>query len=493
MDPRPVDPTEPELLDTARAGGAAVRGGALRVAGYGLGVVLSVASAALLFRHLGVVRTGQYVTVISLVGITQALTEVGISALGMRELSVRDAAGRAQLMRELLGLRLVLTTAGVLAAAAFALVAGYDRALVAGTLLAGAGLVIQNLQGTLAISLMTELRLGWVTLLELARQVIAVALVVALVAAGAALVPFLAIPVAAAVVTLASTALLVRGDVPLRPTLRVGEWIGLVRDALPFVVATAVYSLYFRIAVILVSLIVSEEIVGYFGAAFRIVEVLILVPGLAVSAVFPIFARAARDDLDRLAYAVERTFQTVTVFGVWVGLCVAIVAPFAIEVVAGADFDPAVPMLRIQAIALGAAWISQAFGYALLGLRRHRTMMLASTANLVLASVLCGVLAELEGGEGAAVAVAIGEVSVAVSYGIAYVRAMPGHRLALGVLPRVAAASVGAALVAVLIAAHPLVVATVASVVYFGVLLALRAIPLELLDELRRPLARRHA
>jgi O-antigen/teichoic acid export membrane protein len=491
MDPRPVDPTEPDLLDTTRAGGAAVRGGALRVAGYGLGVVLSVASAALLFRHLGVVRTGQYVTVISLVAITQALTEVGISALGVRELSVRDAAGRARLMRELLGLRLVLTTLGVLLAAAFALVAGYERALVVGTLLAGAGLVAQNLQGTLALTLMSELRLGWVTVLELARQVIAVALIVALVIAGAALVPFLAIPLAAGVVMLAATVVLVRGDVPLRPTLRVGEWIGLVRDALPFVVATAVYSLYFRIAVILVSLIATEQIVGYFGAAFRIVEVLVLVPGLAISAVFPIFARAARDDLDRLAYAVERTFQTATVFGAWLGVCVALVAPFAIEVVAGADFDPAVPMLRIQAVALAAAWISQAFGYALLSLRRHRMMLLGSTANLVLASVLCGVLTASNGGEGAATAVAIGEVSVAVSYGIAYVRAMPRHRLALGVLPRVAAATAAATLAAVLIGAHPLVQATAASVVYFGALLALRAIPQELLDELRRPLAGR--
>jgi O-antigen/teichoic acid export membrane protein len=317
-----------------------------------------------------------------------------------------------------------------------------------------------------------------------------VALIVALVAAGAALVPFLAIPLAAGVAVLVMTVVLVRGHVPLRPTLRAGEWIGLVRDSLPFIVGLAVYSLYFRIAVILVSLIASEEEVGYFGAAFRIVEVLAIVPGLAVSAVFPIFARAARDDLARLAYAVERTFQTATVFGAWIGMCVVLAAPFAIEVVAGADFDPAVPMLRIQAIALAAAWISQAFGYALLGLRRHRMMLIGSTANLLLASVLCAVLTGVDGGEGAAIAVAAGEVSVAVSFGIAYAYAMPRHKLALGVLPRVAAATAVALLVAVPLAVHPLVQAAAASVVFFGALLALRGIPVELLHELRRPLQR---
>jgi O-antigen/teichoic acid export membrane protein len=485
MESRPAAP-EPDLLDTSAAGGAAVRGGALRVIGYLAGVALSILSVALLFRHLGIVGTGQYVTVVSLVAITQALTDVGISALGVRELSVRDAIGRARLMRELLGLRLVLTTIGVLIAAAFALAVGYDRALVAGTLVAGAGLVAQNLQTTLSISLMSRLRLGWVTAFELARQTISVALVIALVAAGASLVPFLAVPLAAGVVVLVGTAVLVRGDVPLRPSLRVGEWVRLVLDALPFVVATAVYSLYFRIAVIIVSLIASDEVLGFFGAAYRVVDVLVLVPALAVGAVFPIFARAARDDLDRLAYGVERTFQTATICGVWIGLCVALAAPFAIEVVAGQEFDPAVPMLRIQAIALAAAWVSQAFGYALLGLRRHRMMLLGSATNLVLACALCAVLTSTSGGEGAAVAVAIGEVSVAIAFGVAYVRALPEHRLALGVLPRVAAAAGAAALAALLLGGHSLVMAAVATVVYVGVLLALRGIPDELLDELRR-------
>jgi len=56
-----------DLLSTPAAGPASVRGGGLRGVGFLLGSLASAASAALLFRHLGVDDTGKYVAIVSLV------------------------------------------------------------------------------------------------------------------------------------------------------------------------------------------------------------------------------------------------------------------------------------------------------------------------------------------------------------------------------------------------------------------------------------------
>ncbi len=106
------------MLDSTEAGGRIVRGGALRVGAYALMMALSVLSAALLTRHLGVVRFGQYTTVISLVAVVSTITDAGMSVIGVREFSVRDGAEREELMRDLLGLRMTLTAVGVLLVAA---------------------------------------------------------------------------------------------------------------------------------------------------------------------------------------------------------------------------------------------------------------------------------------------------------------------------------------------------------------------------------------
>ncbi|MCW3029914.1 MAG: polysaccharide biosynthesis protein, partial [Solirubrobacterales bacterium] len=129
------------VLDSTAAGGRILRGGVVRFASYVATVALSVLSAALLTRHLGVVRFGEYTTVLSLVGVVSAVTDAGMSSVGTREFSVREASERDALMRDLLGLRMLLTAVGVLLVAVFAVAAGYDTALLVGAVLAGLGTI----------------------------------------------------------------------------------------------------------------------------------------------------------------------------------------------------------------------------------------------------------------------------------------------------------------------------------------------------------------
>jgi O-antigen/teichoic acid export membrane protein len=480
-----------DLLDTPLAGPAAIRGGALRVLGYGASVLLSVVSAALLFRHLGVVDSGSYVLVFSLVTIVQGLTDAGITGIGTRELSTRTGADRDRLIKNLLGMRLVLTVLGVALAVLFTVIADYDEILVAGTALAGFGLVIQNLQSTLALSLMSGLRLGWVAALDLLRQFLVSLLIVALVIAGAGLLAFLATPIPAAVVVLILTALLVRRDVPVSPSFEGREWLALARETASFAVATAVNVVYFRIAVVLVSLLAGATQTGYFGTSFRIIEVLVLLPSVMVSAAFPIFARAARDDHERLRYALQRTFEAATIGGVALALALVLGASFAIDVIAGSGFGPAKEVLRLQAISFIGSFPAMVFGYALLSLRRHRELLVVNLGLLLMTAGLVSVLASADGARGAAIGTTTGEIVLAVALGVALTRASPHLRPSLAVLPKVALAGALGACVAFL-PLGSLVLSILGSVIFFGVLLLVRGVPEELMVELRR-LVRREA
>jgi hypothetical protein len=115
---------ELDVLDSSEAGGRIIRGGALRVGTYVLMMALSVVSAAVLLRHLGVVRFGQYTTVISLVAVVSTVTDAGMSVIGVREFSVRQGAERDELMRDLLGRRMTLTAGGGVLVGGFARAAG---------------------------------------------------------------------------------------------------------------------------------------------------------------------------------------------------------------------------------------------------------------------------------------------------------------------------------------------------------------------------------
>jgi O-antigen/teichoic acid export membrane protein len=480
MSTGPSDPPA-DLLDTPAAGPTAIRGGALRGAGYALALFLSLVSVPLLVRHLGVVDFGHYVLVTALLTLVAGVTEGGLQAVGTREYTVRIGSERDRLMRNLLGVRLALTTAGVAVAVAFAVVAGYDRILVLGTAIAGLGLLVQSIQTLLAVPLSAQLRLGWVTLADLLRQAVLVALTVALVVAGAELLPFFVVSVPAALCAAVLTARLVRGMTSFRPAFDRAEWWLLIRDTVPYAAAIAVNVAYFRLAVVLMSLLATELQTGYFAASFRILEVLLPVPSVVVGAVFPILARAARDDPRRLGYATQRIFEVALIGGVGLVLVIELAAPTIVHVLAGDASEPSIEVLRLQAPALAATFLAVAGGFPLLSLRRHRALLAANLAALAASISLCLALIPPLDARGAAIATTVAEVALAAVTLILLARASQGWRLSTAALGPVAiAAGVGA--LAVLAPVPDVVRALVGGGAYLGVLVLLGRIPVELRD-----------
>jgi O-antigen/teichoic acid export membrane protein len=477
----------PDLLDTRDAGVAAIRGGALRTAGYVVGVALSVVSSALLLRHLGVVATGDYATVLSLVSITCGATETGLAAIGVRELSTLGAGTAQSFFRHLSGLRLACVTVGILLALAFAFASGYSSTLVAGTLLAGGGFVLLTSQTSYSLPLLARLQLPAVTAIEVLRQVGTGATIVVLVLLGAPLLPFWAATIPAGVAATAMGALLIRRTMPLRPAFDRGTWGALLRRTLSYSMAAAVGVIYFRMAILIMSHVTSAQQTGYYGASFRIIEVLFIVPQLIVGSTLPIFSRAARDDHARLNYALGRTFDACMLLGLAVGLSLITGAAFIISVVAGPRFAPATTVLRIQGIALIATFMGAVLGYALLSLGRYRDVLVINLAILVLSGVLTGVLASKYGALGAASATTAVEIVYTGTLAVAVVRAGARPQVSVGAMPRAVLAALLGAL-AMIPPELPNVVRPVLAVtVYCGALLVLRAVPRELLEQIPRP------
>ncbi len=479
-----------DILSTSAAGPAAVRGGAMRVGGYMLGVLASALSAALLFRHLGRDTTGLYVAAVALVAIVGAFSDLGLTAIGIREVSTLPPQEGERLARDLLGLRIALSLAGGAVVTAIAWVA-YTPEVAAGVALATGGLVLLVVQDNFAISLVVGLRIGVVSALELLRQLLSTATIVALVLAGAGLVPFLGVSIPVGLAVLAATLALVRGGRALAPTFDVRRWRRLLAAMLPYTIAIAASALYLRVSVLLVSLLSTPAQLGDFGASYRIIEVLTIVPALLASSAFPIFARAARDDHERLGYALGKVFEVALLVGAWVAVSIAVGAPLAIAVIGGPGFKEAAPVLAIQGFALGAMFVSIVWANGLLSLGLFRLIMTVNLSALALNALLVALLIPLGGARGAALGTAIAEVVVALAQAAAVVHGRPALRPSLRVVPRAAlAATLGLAPLA--LTGVPVILRLLASTALFAAcVLATRALPPEALDLLPAGVRRR--
>jgi O-antigen/teichoic acid export membrane protein len=487
------DAPAPEAHRTDRGEGAsAIRGGAVRVIGYACGALVSLATAAILVRHLGIQGFGRYVTVTSLVALVGGVTEAGILVHGIRELLLSDEEDRRRLLGNLLAMRLALAGLGVVLAICFALAVGYRQVLVIGTLVAGVGLLVQVMADVLSVSLQARLLLGRLTAVELVRRTLTLVLIAALAIAGAGLLPLIAASAVAAVGALTLIAWMVRSHVSARPIFDLRTWRGLFGEMSLYAIALSIAAIYLYVTVIVMSTIASPTQTGLFATSFRFVQAGLAIPGLLLTAIFPLMTRARSGESAGAGDALGKILAVVAICGFWMALASALGADFIIEAIAGRRGRGAVPVLRIQALMFVASFLFTANALYLVSIRRYRPLLIASSTALALNIVLALVLVPELGAEGGAIADVATETVAALALTLAVARAAPGRRLAPSLVGALALACAACAPV-LLLAIGSLGRACLASAIYFAVLLASGAIPRDVLDAARRLDPRRAA
>lgn len=474
----------PDILGSESAGPKAVRGGISRVAAFGIGAAVSAIAAAILFRHLGVDDTGRYGLILSLVALVGGISDMGMTAIGVRDLASKGRDEAAAMARSLLGLRIVLGIGGLALAVAYVAVAGYPEEVLSGVLLAGTAMLFHTIQDNYGMSLQADLRLGWVAAADVTRQVITACLVLLAVAAGLGLVPITAAGIPATGVVLVTTIVLVRGRIPITPSFQPSRWRPFLKSILPYSLAVLSSAIYFRLGVLAVSLLCSAEQLGYFNAAFRIIEILIAVPVLLVGAAFPIFARSAKEGGDRLAYGVSRVLHSALLIGGLVIVGLTLGAPIAIAVIGGPDFKPAAEVLAIQSVAVAAAFVGSVYSYTLLSLDRERDLLKLNGLVLALGGGLEILLIAVDGIRGAAVGMGITQVFAAVLCGYLASRHRPGLVPPLSLMLKIALA-VGLAFATSLIGLAVIPTTLIGVALYCATVISLRAVPDELVHAFR--------
>jgi O-antigen/teichoic acid export membrane protein len=486
LPPNPVhSPRQPGSV-TPELGVVAIRGGAIRVVGYICGVSISLGAAAILVRHLGISGFGRYVTVISLVALVGGVTEAGIVVYGIREFGARAGSDRRRLMADLLGMRLALTSLGVLCAIVFGLVVGYGGVLVLGTLAAGIGLLVQVVTDVLSIPLQSKLLLGRLTVVDFTRRLVGLILIAGLAVAGATLLPFLAVSIVAGAIALTLLAWMVRASITVSVSWDWHRWRALFGDTVPFAVAVSVGAVYFYVTIIVMSLIASAVETGLFATSFRVTQVALAIPAIALTAIFPLMTSGHEQQAARLDKTIGKVLDVAVIFGIWMSLSMAVGAGFIIDVIAGGHRGHgAVAVLRIQGLVLTASFVSASSMFALLALRRYRQMLVASSSALLLNVALGLTLIPSLGARGGAIADVATEAVMAAGLTAAVMGAMPRHGITAAIIPpALLAAAVGASVWLLPIGGLPSVV--LATVLYFGVLAIMGTIPEELTSAARR-------
>jgi O-antigen/teichoic acid export membrane protein len=497
---QPMTPTTPEppagdVLSGPDVARRVVHGGLQRTAGFVLVNLITVLAAVVLLRHLGVANFGRYGTVMALLTIVQGVSDAGLTLTGSRELSLRSTdEERRHLLSHLLGLRILLTGIGVGLAVVLAAAFGYPKVMIEGTAVAGVGIFVLSVQGAMLQPLAVELENRRLALNDVLRQAVLAACFVGLTFAGASLLPFFAAQLVAAVVVLALTPLLLLQRRHLvRPRWTASQLRALTVATLPLAISGVLVVIYFRVLVIMISLIDASAVqVGYYVTSERVIEIFLSLPLMLIGVVLPVVSVSARDDAGRLRYVTLRMTETMAAIGVLLAVAIGTGARTIIVVLGGHRYLGAAEVLQIQCLALITIFVAASWQTTLVGMGRMRAVGISAAIGVTAVAAFGGLLIPPLGAKGAGIAAVAADAVYCVALYVAVRRSGAADAFTVGPFARIAACGLPGLALALLSPLPAIVNSVIATAAFLVLAIALRAIPPELSERALGFAARLH-
>jgi O-antigen/teichoic acid export membrane protein len=276
---------------------------AANFASYALNTALALVVSVAVVRHLGRTEYGVMTFVVSYLSFFQILTSLSLDTVLIRE-AARRPAEAAELVSGALTLRFLLSAAAALLAWVVVPAVGGETRLTRLVML-HSGTFLFSFSALYLIRFSIELRGQLPNLVLAVWSIVYTLLRLALVAAGARVVHFLAADVGSAAVVLLLSRWVGARFSGFRPRFLPERrlWAGLLRESWPIALATGLIGLHSRLDQMLLFRLRGAGELGGYSVAVRLAEAWGVVTNVFLVSVFPLLARHSVEGGGRL----ERT------------------------------------------------------------------------------------------------------------------------------------------------------------------------------------------
>lgn len=121
----------------------------------------------------------------------------------------------------------------------------------------------------------------------------------------------------------------------------------LIREGLPFGILYFFAMMYTYISSVFLSFMVSDEAVGWYNAAYRLVFAMLFIPMGTMKAVFPVLSKYYKDSLSDFKRLFEKTFKVMAFVGISLASLVTLLAQKIILLLYGQEYINAAAVLQI--------------------------------------------------------------------------------------------------------------------------------------------------
>jgi len=371
-------------------------------------------------RYLGSEEYGRLYLAMSLAMMTQVFIEFGGAFYIAKEIA-KTPEKAPSLIANSVGLRVFLSLLSIVALFVFTVVSGYPPRV---RLLIVILSIAKLWEGSLAVYISTFQgfeRMEYRSISTITERMVLTAIAVpALLLGGDAVI----VAVIMALSTLASflvASRFLRRLVRRLPPIQWRSAWGLAKEGLPYLFMAIFAVIYYRINAVMLSLMTTESVVGWFGAAFRFFDILMFLPSILTMAVFPVLARNAHQQTN-VSRTTGKSLEVILLAGIPMSIATCAFSPDIIRTLFGLrEYASSVGVLRMLAPGLLLVYVDFVLVTALVAFDRQRQWSIVALLAIPLSIVLNYLLIPLyqaqsgNGGIGSALATNVTELFIMVT------------------------------------------------------------------------------
>ncbi len=351
----------------------------IQVAGKVLSTGLGIVLVALLTRQLGQEGFGMYSTANAYLQLFALLLDLGLNVTLIALLGEHadDKAYEKRCLSALLTLRMVLAIVilGIFAPL-IALAFPYPWELKLAIFALTASFIFPSLNQVVIGAQQKHLRMHMAAVSENVGRLIALAGVLAAPALGWGLVPIMWVISLAGFGNFLVNFLSARRYAPLGWNWDPAFWLIALKRSWPIGVSIAFGLAYFKADTLILSLSRSQAEVGLYGAAYRVLEVLITVPFMYAGVLLPLLANAyVKREREKLRTYISGSLDVMLLMAIPMVAGTWLLGPEVMHLIAGAEFVGSGEILRILVIAVALIYLNTVFSHVVVAVDAQKRML----------------------------------------------------------------------------------------------------------------------
>lgn len=346
-----------------------------------IATALALVAVAIITRHLGQNGFGAYTTVLTFLSFFAIAADLGLTLVTVQIIS-QPNMDEEKALANLFSLRLITAVVLLGLAPLVVMFFPYPPDIKIGVLIGTLSFLCVALNQVLVGLFQKRLRMDKVSIAEVAGRIVVVAGVALVVWLDMGLLGIVWATVAGNVVNFILHFLFARGFARIRLEFDLAFWRRIITRSWPLALTIIFNLIYLRTDTLLLSIIkrptdigIMNE-VGLYGAAYKVIDVIVTIPFIFAGIVLPIMtARYAVRDWEGFYRIIQKAFNVMAILAVPLIVGTQLVAGDVMLLIAGDDFVQSGPILKVLIAAASLIFLGNIFAHVVIAIEKQKKVI----------------------------------------------------------------------------------------------------------------------